>query len=332
MTISTAPTPPELLDSSSDSEQEISTSKVPMMRTGADVASRTIASDAIHTGSGYFVGKDGNKLFEQWWRPDKPKAAVVIVHGYSEHSGRYAHVAETFVKNGYAVYAYDHRSHGQSDGQDSYIASFDDVVDELGLFLAHIEERLNNLPLFVLGHSMGGLVVSLYTATRQPPVAGVILSGPYVKVNGDVPSWLVGIAGIVGRYLPNLPTIKLDYRLISRDEEILAKHQADPLIYRGKILARTGSEMNRAVQKINRIVERISVPLLVMHGGDDQIAPVSGSNELYAQVSSSDKRLKIYDGLYHEILNEVEREAVKADIVAWMDEHGSVSGESESIV
>lgn len=315
------PSAPDLLNMEAKSKEAVQNPAVspsPFEKTTGNAA-----LDSMDTGSGYFAGKGGIQLFEQWWCPAQPKAAVVVVHGYSEHSGRYAHVAETFVKHGYAVYAYDHRSHGQSDGSKTYISSFDDVVDELGLFMKHIEPRMGELPLFVLGHSMGGLIVSLYMASRQPSVNGVILTSPYVEIGGDVPDWLIRISGFIGRWLPHLPTIGLDYNLVSRDKEILAKHRADPYIYRGKLPARTGAEMNRAVQQFNDIIEQITVPLLVMHGGDDQIAPVSGSKNVHARAGSDDKCIKIYDGLYHEILNELEREEVKADIVAWMDERSN---------
>lgn len=312
------PSAPDLLNTEADSEQTVQNSALSPSPFNNTMENATL--DSMDAGSGYFEGKGGTQLFEQWWCPADPKAVVAIVHGYSEHSGRYAHVAKTFVKNGYAVYAYDHRSHGQSDGSKTFISSFDDVIDELGLFLKHIEPRVGKLPLYVLGHSMGGLIVALYMATRQPSVAGVILTSPYVEIGGDVPSWLIRISSFVGRWLPHLPTIGLDYNLVSRDKEILAEHRADPHIYRGKLPARTGAEMNRAVQQFNGIIEQMTMPLLVMHGGDDQIAPVNGSKNIHARASSSDKSLKIYDGLYHEILNEVEREEVKAEIVAWMDD------------
>lgn len=274
-------------------------------------------------GHGWFAGKDGAKLFEQWWLPENPKAAVAIVHGYSEHSGRYAHVAESFVKQGYAVYSYDHRAHGQSEGENTFIRSFDDFVDDFDLFMQHIQPKIGSLPFFVLGHSMGGLITSLYMASRRPlveTVKGVVLTGPYLQVNDNVHPWLVRLSSVIGTLFPKLPTIGLDYTLISRDPEMLERHQADPLIYRGKMPARTGAEFNRAIQQIQGTMEKIIAPLLVMHGGADQIAMVSGSHQLYARATNQDKTLKIYDGLYHEILNEIEREEVKADIIAWMDE------------
>lgn len=320
------PAEPQLLDLGADSEQEIKNAVGRQISPSADTHEFAGKSAAMETGSGYFTGKDGSQLYEQWWRPEDPKAVVALVHGYAEHSGRYAHVAETFVENGYAVYSYDHRSHGKSDGNKTFISSFDDVVDELDLFMEHIEPRVGDLPFFVLGHSMGGLILSLYMAHHQPPVKGVILTGPYVEVNENVPSWLVSMSSIVGKLLPYLPTIGLDYRLVSRDPEMLAKHQADPYIHHGKLPARTGAEMNQAVQKINGMMEQITAPLLVMHGSDDQIAPVSGSKKVHARASTDDKSLKIYDGLYHEILNELEREEVKADIVSWMDDRYSVAG------
>lgn len=284
----------------------------------------------IDTGHGWFKGYDGTNLYEQWWLPENPKAVVAVVHGYAEHSGRYSHVAKTFAESGYAVYAYDHRSHGKSDGKNTYVSAFDDLVDDLELFVQHIHEQhiqshfdiqshSGNLPFFILGHSMGGLVTSRYMATRQPEIAGIILSGPYLAIRDDIPRWVLGLSGVVSAIAPKLPTIAIKYKHITHDPEILRQHAADQLIFRGCIPARTGAEMNRAVGLMQTDMEKIAAPLLVLHGGEDKVVPINGSERLYARAANKDKTLKIYDGLYHEILNEFEREKIKADILAWMD-------------
>jgi len=269
-----------------------------------------------------FETQDGLKLFEQSWHPENNANAIVaIIHGYAEHSSRYTHVAKYLVNHGYAVETFDLRSHGKSDGKNTFIRLFDEFLSDVDLFLKRVQERHQDKNIFLLGHSMGGLIASLFVVTRQPELQGLILSGAAVKISDDISPLLVKLSSIIGKILPKLPTIKLDGTAISRDPEIVKKYDNDPLTYRGGIPARTGAELNRATKMIQQQMEAIKLPLLIVHGTADRLADPEGSRQLYKRAESKDKTLKLYDGFYHEVMNEPEKERVLGDIVNWLEKH-----------
>ncbi len=272
--------------------------------------------------TGRFKTADDLNLFEQWWRPEeKPKATVIIVHGYAEHSTRYTHVAEHLVNNGYAIETFDLRGHGQSEGKRAFVRSFDEYLGDLEQFLERVRQRRKAKNTFLLGHSMGGAIVSLFAITRKPDIKGLILSGPALKISDDISPLLVRLSSIIGTFLPKLPTIKLDSSGISRDPEVVRRYDNDPLVYRGGIPARTGAEITGATKVIQAQMESISLPLLILHGTDDRLADPEGSKSLYQHAQSKDKTLKLYEGYYHEVMNEPEKEMVLGDIVEWMERH-----------
>jgi alpha-beta hydrolase superfamily lysophospholipase len=271
---------------------------------------------------GLFDGPDGLKLYERWWHPEgEPKAVVVIVHGLAEHSGRYSHVAEHLTRNGYAVGALDMRGHGKSEGERVWVESFDEFLDDTASFLARVSELLPGVPTFLMGHSMGGAIVLLYAITRNQDMQGMIVSGASVKIPEDVSPLLQKVSGVMGRFLPKLKTIVLDSADLSRDPEVVLGYDNDPLVYRGGIYARVAAEILQVAGRIQESMEAIKLPLLIMHGTEDKLGAVEGSQELNARVSSTDTTLKLYQGFYHEILNEVEKELVLADLVEWLDAH-----------
>lgn len=262
---------------------------------------------------------DGTRLFTQRWCADAPTAAVVLVHGYAEHSGRYAHVAGYLHARSISVYAYDQRGFGQSDGRRGYVASFDQLLDDLQHMLDRTRHLLPDaVPIFLLGHSMGGAVAALYAIEHGPAVRGLILSSPAVEVDGDIAPVLRRLAGVLGRLFPTLPTIRTPDDAISRDPDVVAAAQADPLNYHGRVLARTGAEFLRAAQRIQHHMEAIALPLLIVHGTADKLTDPAASRMLYEHARSPDKTLHLYDGLYHETLNEPEKEQVLNDVVKWM--------------
>ena len=270
--------------------------------------------------TGRFETADGMNLFEQWWRPEeKPKATVIIVHGYAEHSTRYTHVAEHLVNNGYDIETFDLRGHGQSEGKRAFVRSFDEYLGDLEQFLERVRQRMKTKNMFLLGHSMGGAIVSLFAITRKPDIKGLILSGPALKISDDISPLLVRLSSIIGTFLPRLPTIKLDSSGISRDPEVVRRYDNDPLVYRGGIPARTGAEITGATKMIQAQMETITLPLLILHGADDRLADPEGSKSLYERAQSKDKNLKLYEGYYHEVMNEPEKKMVLADIVEWTD-------------
>lgn len=267
--------------------------------------------------SSTFSTPDGRTLFERHWLPEgSPRADVVIVHGYAEHSGRYEHVGTQLAERGYAVHAFDLRGHGQSGGRRVFVRSADEYLDDLDAFLAR--SRDGNRPLFLLGHSMGGTIVTLEAITRAPVIDGLILSGPALTAN-DASPLLARIVRLLGRFLPRLRLRKLDASAVSRDPAVVAAYESDPLVDRGKMYVGLAAAMMRAMRTIDRDVSRLRLPLLVMQGTKDKLADPQGSRSLHDRASSPDKTLHLYAGLYHEIFNEPEQAEVLGDLLAWLD-------------
>jgi len=270
-----------------------------------------------------FLTADQFTIFEKTWSCDAPKGLVIITHGIAEHIGRYEHVAQALVRGGYQVIGWDLRGHGKSLGKRNYINRFTEYLDDLAEVLKRVRKNYPELPIFLMGHSLGGGITTYFTIDRKPNVSGLVLSGASVKVSDDISPLLQKISGVLSVLVPKLPAIKLDSSFISKDPAVVTDYDTDPLNYRGGILARTGSELLKSTKIISARMAELELPMLIMHGGEDKLADVSGSEMLHAKVSSKDKTLKIYEGLYHEIMNEPEKEQVFADILAWLDAHTS---------
>jgi alpha-beta hydrolase superfamily lysophospholipase len=271
------------------------------------------------SGRGTLVTDDGLHLFTQHWKPDGPTRAVVhLVHGYGEHSGRYAHVAEAMTEAGAAVYTYDQRGYGRSDGQRAYVESFDQYLDDLDHFLSYVAGRTPDLPGFLFGHSMGGLVALRSALTRAPNVDGLILSAPAIEINPDLAPFLRRIAQWLGAKFPRLPTVRSPEGAISRDPDVVEQAMNDPLNYHGRVLARTGAEMIRVGDAVKQDLSRLSLPFFVFHGTADELTDPAWSQRLYEEASATDKTIRLYDGLYHETFNEPERADVLSDLRSWI--------------
>lgn len=260
------------------------------------------------------------RLFERAWLPAQaPKAVLVLVHGYAEHSGRYDYVGRRFAEAGYATHALDQRGHGRADGERALVSSMDEFLDDLDVFIARTRAKYAaRTPMFILGHSMGGAIVALHAIERRPDVRGVLLSGA-AAAGGDKLGMRGWLLVKLGRLFRKLPLIKLDGSAVSRDPEIVRLYDSDPLNYRGRMKAGLLSALIVGSQRIARGRGALAYPLLVMHGTEDALVPSFASTNLYEAAASQDKTLRLYEGLYHEILNEPERDRVVADIVEWMD-------------
>ena len=272
--------------------------------------------------TGHFDGAGGVDIFWQAWLPDAEARAVVgLAHGASEHSGRYAWTGEQFAARGYALYALDHRGHGQSGGPRAVVDSIGNVVADVGtlLSLAAVQSGSGAKP-FLLGHSLGGLIALAFATRRQEEIEGLVLSAPVAVLEAASP--VQRLAGhVLSVVAPKLGVYAIDSSTVSRDPAVVRDYDADPLNYHGKLPARTVHEMAGEVGRFPESLARITVPLLVQVGTGDQLVPPAASEFVYEQASSKDKMIKRYDGLYHEILNEPEREAVVADTLAWLDAH-----------
>jgi len=271
---------------------------------------------------GKFRTSDNLCLFEQCWIPnDNPKAVVIIVHGSFEHSSRYSGVAEYLVYHNYKVFTFDLRGHGRSEGERAFVNSFDVLVRDVKDFLLNIFRREGSIPTFMLGHSVGGTILVLFVLTHQPQIQGLILSAPALKLNKGVP-WVIRFGSpILGFLLPKLKLSKLDSRFLSRDPEVIASFEKDPLIYREGLYAGAVAEFIRAVKRIQRKMEEIKLPLLILHGTRDLLSDIEGSYHLYQRAKSNDKTLKLYENFYHELFQEPEKEKVFDDILLWLNTH-----------
>jgi alpha-beta hydrolase superfamily lysophospholipase len=286
-----------------------------------------VAPDVNHA-EGSFTGDGDLKLFYQSWRPQAapPRATLVVVHGLKDHSNHYAALAETLTRQGFAVYAFDLRGHGRSEGKRVTIGSFREYVDDLDTFMTLVREKEPGHPVFLFGHSMGGAIATLYTLTRSPQPAGLLLSGPALKPGDDVGAATIRATKLLGTVAPSAGALDLPNDWFSRDPAVVKDMDTDPLISQGKAPARLTAELLRAMEAIRAHEEQIGIPLLVMHGTADKCTNPKGSEELVARVSSVDKTFKLYPGLYHDLLHEPEKAQVTADLVAWLVAHEPPAG------
>lgn len=266
------------------------------------------------------TASDGLVLYTQSWCAAQPKATIVLIHGISEHSTRYRHVGEYWAAHGYTVHTMDLRGHGRSPGKRILVRQIEEHGQDVGTLLTWARQQAPTRPLFLFGHSMGGLIVTYYTLTQSPDLAGVILSGPALKLNGASPL-LVAIGHVIAKVYPTFPMSTIDTTGISRDAAVVLANKADPLIYHDGVPAATALAMVKAVAYVQTHWSAFHWPLLILQGTADRIVNPEGSQQFYAQAGSTDKTLKLYDGFYHEVLNEPEKEQVMADVVAWLDNH-----------
>lgn len=274
---------------------------------------------ALHThAEAKLATSDGTVLYTQSWRASQTKAIIVLVHGMAEHSGRYRHVGETLAAHGYTVHTMDLRGHGQSPGKRMLFRQIEEQSNDVAVFLKWVRQQDPTGPLFLLGHSMGGLIVTYYVLTQSPDLRGVILSGPALKLR-DVSPFLVAVGRVLAHLMPTLPLAVLEHNAISRDPAVVQASAADPLVYQGGIPAATGLAMVQAVAYVQSQMEAFRLPLLIVQGTADRIVDPEGSKQFYARAGSSDKTLKLYEGLFHEVLNEPEKEQVMAEIIEWLD-------------
>jgi len=249
---------------------------------------------------GFFNGVRDHRIYYQLWLPEtEPKAVLLVVHGLAEHGGRYMNLVNHFLPLGYAVYAVDHLGHGRSEGARVYVEQFADYTDTLVTFREMIRGWQKGKPVFLVGHSMGGLIGALYLLSHQNELAGAVLSA----------------------LIPRLGLIQLEAEGVSRDPAVVQAYETDPLVYRGKVTARLGAEMINAMKQVVAEASRISLPLLILQGGADRLVHPSGAQMLHDRVASTDRKIILYEGLYHEVFNEPEHGQVLRDVEMWLEAH-----------
>ena len=273
---------------------------------------------------GTFAGVGGLSIYWQAWMPEgPPRGVVVIAHGAGEHSGRYGHVADRLTSERYAVYALDHRGHGRSAGPRALIDRMDHAVADLDTLVMRAAGDHPGLPVYLLGHSMGGTVSLCYAMRHEDRLDALALSAPLAAINAASP--VVRIAAkVLSALTPRLGVIAVDPSLVSRDPAVVQAYEADPLVHHGKLPARTVAELADAVESFPAGVGRITVPTLIMYGTADRLCPPAGSVMVGERIGAADRTVTAYPGLSHEILNEPEREQVMDDLCAWLAAHGRV--------
>ncbi|OGO35999.1 MAG: hypothetical protein A2147_10700 [Chloroflexi bacterium RBG_16_57_8] len=272
-----------------------------------------------HT-EGWFRGRDNVRLYRQSWLPSRnPAAVLVIVHGLAEHSGRYLNLVNHFVPRDHAICAFDLRGHGKSEGLRGYVDRFSDYVEDLGRFFTLVCEEHRGLPVFLVGHSMGGLIAAVYAAGCDNGLTGLVLSAPVLKSGSSVSRLSMAVAQTLSVLAPKLGVTVLDASTICQDENVVNAYVNDPLVYRGKIRARLGAELIKAMAALSPSkLADIELPILIMHGAVDHLVSPESSSILYESVGSKDKTLKYYEGFCHEIFNEPGREQVLEDMERWL--------------
>jgi acylglycerol lipase len=266
---------------------------------------------------------DGLKLYFQYWKNPAivPRACLAILHGLKDHSSRYSELATRLAGRGFSVYGLDLRGHGRSGGRKVYVRNFSEYVDDLDNFLAVVRKENPGVPLFLFGHSMGGTISTRLVMTETQDVRGLILSAAATQPGAEINPILIRIVKVLGALLPGLAIMNLPNGLFSRDPKVVAAMASDPLIYQKKGPARTAAQFLGAMQQIQRQPEKVSIAILILHGTADRLTNPAGSQRLEEMASSKDKTLKLYPGLYHDLIHEPEKEQVMADIINWLESH-----------
>jgi acylglycerol lipase len=265
-------------------------------------------------------GAGGLKIFTRSWRPEgKARGVVVLSHGFNSHSGYYLWVAEQLLASGLAVYALDYRGRGKSDGERYYVEKFSEYQGDLDMTVKLARSREPGLPIFILGHSAGGVIACNYVLDNQADIAGLICESFAYKV--PAPDFALSVLKGLSHLAPHAHVLKLKKEDFSRDPKVTRALLDDPLLADEVQPTKTVAEMVRADERLKRDFKLFTLPLLIIHGTKDTVTRPEGSQEFYANASSKDKTLKLYEGYFHDPLSDIGKEAVMADINSWIGAH-----------
>jgi alpha-beta hydrolase superfamily lysophospholipase len=271
---------------------------------------------------GTFKGQKGINLYYQGWVPEtEVRSVIILAHGVAEHSGRYSAMAEHFASRGSAVYGFDYRGHGKSEGGRCCVEHFLLLSDDLHIFLDRVGRLHPDKKIFLFGHSMGSAVIMAATIKYSENVEGLILSGIPLRFQPRIPYALITMLHPVSVLAPNLGLYRLNSDTLSRDQEVVRAYNRDPLVFRGKLTARLTIEFIRTLHRLETQISRIKIPTLIVHGSADRLCAPEGAQIAYERIGSSDKTLKYYRCSYHEVFNEPERRQILSDIESWIRRH-----------
>ena len=270
---------------------------------------------------GTFSGVRGVPIAHREWLPDGDAAGtVVIAHGIHEHGGRYQHVGLRLAADGWVVGSLDHRGHGLSGGRRGAVERFEDWVTDLDTYIADVLARTPQ-PVFLVGHSLGGLIACVYALRHADRLRGLVLSSPAVLPPANLSPSTIRAGRVLSRWAANLPVLALRRDAVSRDPAVVKAYLGDPLVHPGRVRARTGTEILDATFEVRHRAAEITLPLLAVQGTIDRLVDPGAAAWIDSHVSSPDHTLRIYEGLYHEVFNEPERDVVLDDVVAWLQAH-----------
>jgi alpha-beta hydrolase superfamily lysophospholipase len=271
---------------------------------------------------GTFAGAGGLALYYQAWLPpdNHPRAVLVNLHGLGDHSGLYPTLANYFPARGIALYAYDMRGNGRSPGQRAYVGGWREYRDDLHAFLARVREWEGSLPVFVLGNSLGALVVLEHTLHYPPSVEGVIAAAPPLGMVG-VPPLLMALGRVMSRIWPRFSLeVGMDLTGLARDPAVIEAVVADPFFHR-RGTARLSTEVTSAIARVQAGAPGFPVPLLILHGSDDRMVPPEGSRQFFARLRQADREYREYPGAYHGLLADLNHQEVLEDVGRWIESH-----------
>ena len=264
------------------------------------------------------ITSGGQRLFYRSWRPEQtPRGVIAIVPGFNSHSGYYSWVAERLVAQGLAAYAIDLRGRGESEGERFYVQEFSDYVNDVHEFVTTVRAQETGLPIFLLGHSAGGVVSCLYTIDHQDLLAGLICESFAFKI--PAPDVALAVFKGLAHVAPHAHVLALKNADFSRDPAIVEAMNSDDLIAHETQPLETLAAMVRADEVLEQSFENITLPVLILHGTHDKATKPSGSQQFFDQAGSLDKTLKLYEGAYHDLLNDTDRDLVIADVAGWLD-------------
>lgn len=277
-----------------------------------------------------FDGVGGVRIVYDTWTPEpgpegspQLRGVVILSHGFGEHAGRYHHVARRFGEAGLVTYALDHRGHGRSAGKRVYLKDISEYTGDFATLVGIAAREHPGLPRIVLGHSMGGAIVFAYAADHAADHAAdydlTVLSGPAIAAQDDVKPALAVTGKVLGRLAPGVGVQQLDASAVSRDPAVVDAYNADPMVWHGKVPAGIARALLEVGETMPQRAQRLTKPLLIVHGSEDHLIPARGSRRLADCVGGEEVHLKVYPGLYHEVFNEPEKDRVLDDVVSWIE-------------
>ena len=268
----------------------------------------------------FFEGVGGLKIATTSWRPaGTPRAVMVLVHGFNAHSGYMSWAGEQFAARGLAAYALDLRGRGESEGERFYVEKFSDYLTDVNTLVSRARSEYPGLPIYLLGHSAGGVIAASYVFEHQHEIAGLVCESFAFDVG--LPHLVQLALEGVGHLAPHVHVFSLHNEDFSRDPDAVARMNNDPLIAKESQPAETAAELLKAAERLKANMPAFTVPVLIIHGTADKATRPAGSQYFYDHAASADKTLRLYEGHFHDLLNDVDKEIVIADIRNWIVGH-----------